>query len=129
MPIIYPHEFIARTAISSVKAEIAKSLNSNGFSQKDIAELMDSQISAVSQYINGQRGSSYPLSENTMTLVSAVSEAIRNEPSVELLKFGVYQICNKIIEEEFGYSFDEEEENEDKELEESQYEDNIDLFD
>ena len=58
MPIIYPHEFIARTAISSVKAEIAKSLNSNGFSQKDIAELMDSQISAVSQYINGQRGSS-----------------------------------------------------------------------
>jgi predicted transcriptional regulator len=129
MPIIYPHEFIARTAISSVKAEIAKSLNSNGFSQKDIAELMDSQISAVSQYINGQRGSSYPLSENTMTLVSAVSEAIRNEPSAELLKFGVYQICNKIIEEEFGYSFDEEEENEDKELEESQYEDNIDLFD
>jgi len=73
MPIVYPHEFIARTAISSVKAEIAKSLNSNGFSQKDIAELMDSQISAVSQYINGQRGSSYPLSENTMTLVSAVS--------------------------------------------------------
>ncbi|RZD31235.1 MAG: hypothetical protein CXT77_02785 [uncultured DHVE6 group euryarchaeote] len=129
MPIIYPHEFIARTAISSVKAEIAKSLNSNGFSQKDIAELMDSQISAVSQYINGQRGSSYPLSENTMTLVSAVSEAIRNEPSAELLKFGVYQICNKIIEEEFGYSFDEEEENEDKELEESQYEDNIDLSD
>jgi predicted transcriptional regulator len=129
MPIIYPHEFIARTAISSVKAEIAKSLNSNGFSQKDIAELMDSQISAVSQYINGQRGSSYPLSENTMTLVSAVSEAIRNEPSAELLKFGVYQICNKIIEEEFGYSFDEEEENEDKGLEESQYEDNIDLSD
>jgi predicted transcriptional regulator len=126
MPIIYPHEFIARTAISSVKAEIAKSLNSNGFSQKDIAELMDSQISAVSQYINGQRGSSYPLSENTMNLVSAVSEAIRNEPSAELLKFGVYQICNKIIEEEFGYSFDE---NGDEELEESQYEDNIDLSD
>jgi len=129
MPIIYPHEFIARTAISSVKAEIAKSLNSNGFSQKDIAELMDSQISAVSQYINGQRGSSYPLSENTMTLVSAVSEAIRNEPSAELLKFGVYQICNKIIEEEFGYSFDDDEENENEELEESQYEDDINLSD
>jgi predicted transcriptional regulator len=129
MPIIYPHEFIARTAISSVKAEIAKSLNSNGFSQKDIAELMDSQISAVSQYINGQRGSGYPLSENTLTLVSAVSEAIRNEPSAELLKFGVYQICNKIIEEEFGYSFDKDEETEDEELEESQYEDNVDLSD
>ncbi len=129
MPIVYPHEFIARTAISSVKAEIAKSLNSNGFSQKDIAELMDSQISAVSQYINGQRGSSYPLSENTMTLVSAVSEAIRNEPTSELLKFGVYQICNKIIEEEFGYSFDDDEENENEGLVESQYEDDIELSD
>ncbi len=129
MPIIYPHEFIARTAISSVKAEIAKALTSNGFSQKEIAELMDSQISAVSQYINGQRGSSYPLSENTMTLVSAVSEAIRNEPTTELLKFGVYQICNKIIEEEFGYSFDEEEETEYEELGESQYGDDIELSD
>ena len=129
MPIIYPHEFIARTAISSVKAEIAKSLNSNGFSQKDIAELMDSQISAVSQYINGQRGSGYPLSENTLTLVSAVSEAIRNEPSAELLKFGVYQICNKIIEEEYGYTFDEEVENEIEEIEESQHESDIDLSD
>ena len=129
MPIVYPHEFIARTAISSVKAEIAKSLNSNGFSQKDIAELMDSQISAVSQYINGQRGSSYPLSENTMTLVSAVSEAIRNEPTAELLKFGVYQSCNKIIEEEFGYSFDDDEENENEGLVESQYEDDIELSD
>ena len=129
MPIVYPHEFIARTVIASVKAEIAKSLNSNGFSQKDIAELMDSQISAVSQYINGQRGSSYPLSEGTMEMISAVSEAIQQEPTEELLKFGVYQICNKIIEEEYGYSFDENEESDEEEIEESGYEDDVELYD
>ncbi len=129
MPIVYPHEFVARTAIASVKAELAKSLNSNGFSQKDIAELMDSQVSAVSQYINGQRGSSYPLSEGTMEMISAVSEAIQQEPTEELLKFGVYQICNKIIEEEYGYSFDENEESDDEEIEESEYGDDVELYD
>ena len=129
MPIVYPHEFVARTAIASVKAELAKSLNSNGFSQKDIADLMDSQVSAVSQYINGQRGDSYPLSESTMSMVSAVSEAIRKEPTAELLKFGVYQICNKIIEEEYGYSFDEDGENEEEEIEESDHDGDVELYD
>jgi len=129
MPIVYPHEFVARTAIASVKAELAKSLNDGGFSQKDIAELMDSQVSAVSQYINGQRGDSYPLSESTMSMVSAVSEAIRKEPTAELLKFGVYQICNKIIEEEYGYSFDDDGENEEEEIEESDHDGDVELYD
>jgi len=129
MPIVYPHEFVARTAIHSVKAELAKQLKTLGFSQKDIADLMNSQVSAISQYVNGQRGGSYVLSENVMTLLNAVAEAINNEPTEDLLKYGVAQICNKIIEEEYGYNFDEEEENATQELEETQYEDDVDLSD
>ena len=47
----------------------------------------------------------------------------------QLLKYGVSQICNKIIEEEYGYNFDEEEENAIEEIEETQYESDIDLSD
>ncbi len=129
MPIVYPHEFIARTAISSVKAGLAKELKTRGLSQKDIAKLMDSQVSTISQYVNGQRGGSYDLSENVMTLLTAVGEAIREEPTEELLKYGVSQICNKIIEEEYGYNFDEEDKNENQKIEESYYESDIDLSD
>lgn len=129
MPIVYPHEFVARTAIHSVKAELAKQLKTLGFSQKDIADLMNSQVSAISQYVNGQRGGSYVLSENVMTLLNAVAEAINEEPTEDLLKYGVSQICNKIIEEEYGYNFDEEVENETQELEETQYEGDVDLSD
>jgi predicted transcriptional regulator len=129
MPIVYPHEFIARKAIHSVKAELAKELKTRGISQKDIAKLMESQVSAISQYVNGQRGGSYKLSETVMTLLTAVAEAIHEEPTEELLKYGVSQICNKIIEEEYGYNFDEEEENGIEEIEESQYGDDIDLSD
>ena len=129
MPIVYPHEFIARTAIHSVKAELAKELKTRGISQKEIAKLMESQVSAISQYVNGQRGGSYELSENVMSLLTAVAEAIHEEPTEELLKYGVSQICNKIIEEEYGYTFDEEVENEIEEIEESQHESDIDLSD
>jgi len=120
MPIVYPHEFIARTAIHSVKAGLAKELKTRGISQKEIAKLMNSQVSAISQYVNGQRGGSYELSENVMNLLSAVAEAIHEEPTEELLKYGVSQICNKIIEEE---------ENVMEEIEETQYESDIDLSD
>ena len=129
MPIVYPHEFIARTAIHSVKAGLAKELKTRGISQKDIARLMNSQVSAISQYVNGQRGGSYELSENVMNLLSAVAEAIHEEPTEELLKYGVSQICNKIIEEEYGYNFEEEEEEATEEIEETQYESDIDLSD
>ena len=129
MPIVYPHEFIARTAIHSVKAGLAKELKTRGISQKDIARLMNSQVSAISQYVNGQRGGSYELSENVMNLLSAVAEAIHEEPTEELLKYGVSQIRNKIIEEEYGYNFEEEEENAIEEIEETQYESDIDLSD
>ena len=129
MPIVYPHEFIARTAIHSVKAGLAKELKRIGISQKNIAKLMDSQVSTISQYVNGQRGGSYELSENVMTLLTAVGEAIHEEPTEELLKYGVSQICNKIIEEEYGYNFDEEDKSENQEIEESQYESDIDLSD
>lgn len=129
MPLVYPHEFIARTAIHSVKAGLAKELKNLGISQKDIAKLMNSQVSTISQYVNGQRGGSYELSENVMNLLSAVAEAIDEEPTEELLKYGVSQICNKIIEEEYGYNFDEEEKNKNQEIEETQYGSDIDLSD
>jgi len=129
MPIVYPHEFIARTAIHSVKAGLAKELKRIGISQKNIAKLMDSQVSAISQYVNGQRGGSYELSEDVTTLLITVAEAIHEEPTEELLKYGVSQICNKIIEEEYGYNFEEEEENEIEEIEETQYGSDIDLSD
>ena len=66
MALIFPHEFIAKTAIHSIKAAIARRLVELGMTQSELADLLDSRTSTISQYIGGQRGSSYELSEDTM---------------------------------------------------------------
>ena len=63
MALIFPHEFIAKTAIHSIKAAVARELVIKGMTQREIADLLESQTSTISQYIGGQRGSSYDLSE------------------------------------------------------------------
>ena len=107
MALIFPHEFIAKTAIHSIQAAVARELVNLGMTQREIADLMDSQTSTVSQYIGGQRGSSYALSEDSMNLVNMVAESVYDEPTAELLQFGVSQVCNHVIEEEYGYKFEE----------------------
>ena len=106
MAVIFPHEFIAREAIHAVKAAISRELVKLGMAQREIAELMQSQTSTISQYVGGQRGSNYELSDESMTIVSAVAEAINENPDEDLLKFGVSQVCNHIIEEKYDYDFD-----------------------
>ena len=109
MALIFPHEFIAKTAIHSIKAAVARKLVNMGMTQREIADLMESQTSTVSQYIGGQRGSSYALSEDSMELVDMVAESVFEDPTADLLKFGVSQVCNHVIEEEYGYKFEENE--------------------
>ena len=107
MALIFPHEFIAKTAIHSIKAAIARRLVELGMTQSELADLLDSRTSTISQYIGGQRGSSYELSEDTMLLINTVAESVNAEPNAELLQFGVSQVCNHVIEEEYGYRFEE----------------------
>ena len=107
MALIFPHEFIAKTAIHSIKAAVARELVIKGMTQREIADLLESQTSTISQYIGGQRGSSYDLSEEALALVEMVAESVHAEPTAELLQFGVSQICNHVIEEEYGYKFEE----------------------
>tara|TARA_Y100000310_G_C20648156_1_gene797830 strand:- start:1491 stop:1859 length:369 start_codon:yes stop_codon:yes gene_type:complete len=117
MALIFPHEFIARTAIHAVKANLAKELQNRGMNNTEIAKLMQCQKSAISQYMHGDRGRKYRLSEKTMTVVTAVVEALAENPDEHLLKFGVSQICNQIIEEEYGYNLDDTESDDDSDVE------------
>ena len=66
MALIFPHEFIAKTAIPSIKAALAQELLNQGMTQREIADLLESRTSTISQYIGGQRGSSYELSKETL---------------------------------------------------------------
>ena len=109
MALIFPHEFIAKTAIHSIKAAVARQLVNCGMTQREIADLLESQTSTISQYIGGQRGSSYELSEDTLALVEMVAKSVYEEPTAELLQFGISQVCNHVIEEEYGYKFEENE--------------------
>ena len=109
MALIFPHEFIAKTAIHSIKAAVARELVNRGMTQREIADLMESQTSTVSQYIGGQRGFNYELSEDALDLVNLVADSIHEEPTAELLQFGISQVCNHVIEEEYGYKFEENE--------------------
>jgi len=109
MALIFPHEFVAKTAIHSIKAAVARELVNRGMTQREIADLMESQTSTVSQYVGGQRGSNYELSEDALDLVNLVADSIHEEPTAELLQFGISQVCNHVIEEEYGYKFEENE--------------------
>ena len=105
MALIFPHEFIAKTAIHSVKANLAKELVSRGMTQRSIADLLESQTSTISQYIGGTRGNTYELSESTTRLMSLVCDAIINDPEQEIVTYGISQICDHIIKEEYGFHF------------------------
>jgi len=105
MALIFPHEFIAKTAIHSVKANLAKELVNRGMTQKDIAVLFDSQTSTISQYIGGTRGNNYELNSETTRLLNLVCDAIINNPEQDLVTYGISQICDHIIKEEYGFHF------------------------
>ncbi len=109
MALIFPHEFIAKTAIPSIKAALAQELLNCGMTQREIADLLESRTSTISQYIGGQRGSSYELSKETLSLIGMVAESVHQEPTAELLQFGISQVCNHVIEEKYGYRFEENE--------------------
>ena len=105
MALIFPHEFIAKTAIHSVKANLAKGLVSRGMTQRSIAELLESQTSTISQYIGGTRGTTYSLSDSTIKLMSLVCDAIIGNPEKQIVTYGISQICDHIIKEEYGFHF------------------------
>lgn len=94
---LLPQEVEVRFIIPTIRKEIARELNKQSLTQKEIARILEVTEPAVSQYLNDKRGINVNLSEKNKVLIkNSVSKILKtNECAYE----EIYRISKKLIED------------------------------
>lgn len=88
--------------LPSLRAVMAKKLMENGFSQKEVGELLGLSQSAISHYKRDRRGYRKEAIEGNSQLVDRVNSLARRVASGQLLpkdaNLELFDICRSLIE-------------------------------
>ena len=99
----YPQDLANFRILPAIKAEVARRLSEEGYTNVAIAEILDSTPSCVSQYINKHRGNKYDLPENLDEMFSEFINVLKEDNSDEILFYGITQICNEIMRQHYNW--------------------------
>lgn len=100
---VYPHELATWKIMPAVKAEVARRLSGEGYSNAEISRLLDSAQSCISQYIHGQRGNGFEIPKSVDPMFREFINMLKKDNSDEVMFYGVAQICNEIMRQHYGW--------------------------
>ncbi len=100
---VYPHEFANWKILPAVKAEVAKRLSAEGYTNKDIAKILSAAPSCISQYINGSRGNGFQIPKSVDPMLNEFVEILKGNNSDGILFYGITQICNEIMRQHYAW--------------------------
>lgn len=96
-------EAVVNEALPAVRSLIAKELQDKGYSQTEIADMMNVTQPAVSQYLSAARGNDVQRIEDNTEAYQQVQElvtAITNGTDEEELSQRLHDTCLKLINED-----------------------------
>lgn len=95
-------ERVVNDVLPAVRSVIAKELQNNGYSQTEIAELLDVTQPAVSQYLSAARGKQVQeiIDHEAYDEVEELIEAIMNREDDETLSRMLHDTCIALLDED-----------------------------
>lgn len=111
--IIVPCEIAVKDVIPAIKALLAEKLASKGYSQKEIAEILDISIAEVNYLLKGKRGDEEMKKElksddNFMDLLNSFVDKLANDHSSDPLSLCI--LCSyarrKVLKQEQACPYD-----------------------
>lgn len=93
-------EPIIKSILPALRSVVTDKLDSRGFSQTEIAEMMQVTQPAVSQYLNKQRGGKIKIIRENQELDEIAAEIAENiaRDDMESVKKAYNEFCSRIVE-------------------------------